>query len=129
MLDGIVALDVQRQRLGAQVPGNTLGARWSGEGAGVLVDAVISQVLGQIGEVQRTNLGECARCSNVIYMSKDRIEQRSRIAVLGQLKEETDDSNRGWGSLAYRHDNGDIEESVDEGTNGFQCLPEFSKTK
>lgn len=40
MLDGVVALDVQRERLSAEEPDNILRARRSGEGACVLVDTV-----------------------------------------------------------------------------------------
>lgn len=93
MLDGVVALDVQGQGLGADEPSNALGARRSGEGASVLVDTVAVQVLSDTSEVEAISHGVGAGGGNVINVSEDRVEERSRVTELGQLEEEGNDSN------------------------------------
>lgn len=91
MLDGVIALDIQRQRGGADVPGNILGARRSGEGASVLVDAMAVQVASDASEVQGIGLGVSAGSGNVINVGEDGVKQRSRVAELGQLEDESND--------------------------------------
>jgi hypothetical protein len=93
MLDGVVALDVQGQRLGADEPSNILGARRSGEGARVLVDTVTVQVLSDASEVKAISHGVSAGGGNVTNVSEDRVEERSGVTELGQLEEESNDSN------------------------------------
>lgn len=93
MLDGVVALDVQGERLGAEEPGNALGAGRGGQGAAVLVDTVGVQVLGETREVQTVGGGVSARGSNVIDVSEDAVEERERVAELGQLEDEADDGD------------------------------------
>lgn len=95
LLDGVVALHVQRQRLGAQVPGHALSAGGSGERATVLVDPVRVQVSGQTGEVQGTGPGVGARSGDVVEVGEDRVEEREGVAELRELEEETDDGNVG----------------------------------
>lgn len=93
MLDSVVALDIQRQGLGAKEPGNILRARGGSEGAGVLVDAVRVQVSRQGSEVEVVGLGVGTRSGNVVNVSEDRVEERSGVTELGQLEDEANNSN------------------------------------
>ena len=102
LLDGVEALDVQRQGLGAEEPSDALTAGRGGEGAIVLVDAVGVKVGSQTGEVKVTGLGVGTRGSNVLNVSEDRVEQRSGVAELGQLEDEANDGDRtSWGNVNY----------------------------
>jgi hypothetical protein len=93
VLDSIVALDIQRQGLGAEELGNILRARGSSEGAGVLVDAVRVQVSHQGSEVEVIGLGVGTRSGNVVNVGEDRVEERSGVAEMGQLEDEANHSN------------------------------------
>lgn len=137
MLDGVVTLDVQRERLSAEEPGNILRARRSGEGAGVLVDTVRIQVSSQGSEIEMVSLGVGARSGNVVNVGEDGVEEGGRITELGQFKDKTNNSNGFVYSIisiigalrdrlipAYRQVWINPVESDRSGN-----LPEFSKTK
>lgn len=93
MLHGVVALDVQRQRLSAEEPSDALRAGRGGERAGVLVDTVRVQVASQGREVQVVGHGVSTGAGNVIDVSEDRVEKRSRVTELGKLEDEADNGN------------------------------------
>lgn len=93
MLDSVVALDIQRQGLGAKEPGNILRARGGSEGAGVLVDAVRVQVSRQGSEVEVVGPSVGTRSGNVVNVSEDRVEERSGVTELGQLEDEANNGN------------------------------------
>lgn len=93
MLDGVVALDVQRERLSAKVPDNILRARGCGEGAGVLVDTVRLQVSSQGSEIEMASLSVGAGSRNVVNVGEDGVEEGGRITELGQLKDKANNSN------------------------------------
>jgi hypothetical protein len=95
VLNGIVALDVQRQRLSAEEPSDTLGAGRGGKGARVLVDTVGVQVASQGREVQVVGHGKSAGGGNVIDVSEDRVEKRSGVTELGQLEDKSNNGNIG----------------------------------
>jgi hypothetical protein len=93
VLDGVVALHIQRQGLGAEEPGNILRARGSGKGAGVLVDTVRVQVSSQGSEVEVAGLGVGARSGNVINVGENGVEETGGVAELGQFEDEGNNSN------------------------------------
>lgn len=93
LLDLVVVRDSQRQRLGAQVPGNILGAGRSGQGAGVFVDAVHIQVVGQTGEVHLASVGEGTGLLDVDDAVEDGVEQGNGVSELGELEEKADDGS------------------------------------
>jgi len=93
VLDSVVALHVQRKGLGAQIPGNTLGAGRSGKRAIVVVNAVGVEVGSQGREVKGAGLGVSTRSGNIVDMSEDRVEQGSGVTELGKLEDEADDSS------------------------------------
>jgi hypothetical protein len=95
VLNGIVALDVQRQRLSAEEPSDTLGAGRGGKGTRVLVDTVGVQVASQGREVQVVGHGKSAGGGNVIDVSEDRVEKRSGVTELGQLEDKSNNGNIG----------------------------------
>ena len=82
VLNSVVALHIQRQGLGAQIPGNTLRARGGGESAVVVVDAVGVEVSSQTREVKGTGLGVSTGSGNIVDMSEDGVEQRSGVTKL-----------------------------------------------
>lgn len=93
LLDSVVALDIERQRLSGDVPGNTFSARRSGEGARVVVDTVGVEVVDQTGEAQLVSVGVGARSGNVTEVREDRVEQRERVAELRELEEKANNGN------------------------------------
>lgn len=95
LLDRVIALHVQRQRFGAQVPGHALRAGGSGQRACVLVDPVRVQVSGQTGEVQGSGRGVGARGGDVVEVGEHRVEEREGVAELRELEEEAEDGDVG----------------------------------
>jgi hypothetical protein len=93
VLDSVVALNVQREGLSAEEPGNILGARRSGERAGVLVDTVRLQVGSQGSEIEVASLGVGARGSNVVNVGEDGVEEGGGLTELRQLEDKANNSN------------------------------------
>lgn len=93
MLDGVVALNVQRQGLGAEVPGHALRAGRSSERAVVLINTVGVQVPGECSEIELAGLSVGTRSGNVVNVGKDRVKQGGGVTELGELEDEANDGD------------------------------------
>jgi hypothetical protein len=93
VLDGVVALNVQREGLSAEEPGNILRARGGGEGARVLVDTVRLQVSSKGSEVEMASLSVGARGGNVVNVGEDGVEEGGGVTKLGQFEDKANNSN------------------------------------
>lgn len=93
LLDLVVTLHGERERLGAEVPHNLLSARRGGKGTGVLVDSVTVEVIQKAPEVQLASRSGSAGIGDIIDGSENRVEEGNRVADLRELKEEADDGS------------------------------------
>lgn len=108
LLHRIILLNIDWQRLRADVPKNILAAGRSGQRSSVSVNTVVVEVSHDASEVQVAGSGKSSRSSDIIQVSKGRVKKRCGEAERRQLHEESNDGNStffgqvsvSWGNLA-----------------------------